>query len=833
MTEPTDCLDADTAAAYAGHALDEAERRAVELHIDCCATCRQLLSVVVLGEHTDDTSPASGAPAGLTLPRGSRIGPYEIERPLDAGGMGLVYVARDTRLQRKVALKGVREHRAGQHHELLIEATAMARLQHPNVVQVFDVLEAFAQTYFAMELVVGSSARQWLEARPRSPREILDVFLQAGDGIAAAHDAGLVHRDVKPANILVGDDGRVRITDFGIASSSSDSPETIRGTPAYMAPEVAGGLQSDEKSDQYSFALALRQALEAAGRVDARVDRVLQRALATQPAQRFPSMHALLSALRATQGRRWTRWALAAGVLVVGGVAAAFFAGRSQREAEACARPPPALAELWNASAREQVRGAFERTKVPWAADAFARVDATVQQWVEHFSRVRRQSCEATWIERHQPQAVLTAQMRCLGARFREARASLDELRVADPGVVSDPLGATWQLARLDACLEVDTPAPPEPPEHVAVREKLATLRAKNEAGRNKDALAAATELLPLALATKDPGIESEAYLRLGTSQTRTSAYELANENLKQALRLADVAGNDLARSNASMALMQNEFWQGHFEQVLFLGDLSIGATERAHDDNTLSDVLLMMGAALAERDRPDEALPRFERSLKLRLKLFGPEDRRVAAVQSALGNLRSMRGELEEGLALHRTALAATRASAGEHHPMYGRAFFNTAADLMAMRRPAEARVELEQALAVLEAAEGPAHRDVAIALCELGAAQHESGDDPAALASLERGEAMWAKVSPKHPKRGACLVSLSKVKPLQVEQLELAWSLAPKADAAFALAQALGSGARAVELAKTAQQEWSRSRLPRDLAELARVEAWLKGKP
>ena len=832
MADSTPCLDADTAAAWAARALTDAERAQVEAHIDGCASCRQLLSALALGDHTADTSPSRDATGlGLVLPRGARIGPYEIERPLDAGGMGLVYVARDTRLQRRVALKGVREHRADQHRELLQEATAMARLQHPNVVQVFDVIEAFEQTFFAMELVVGSSARQWLEARPRSSREVLEVFLQAGEGIAAAHDAGLVHRDVKPANILVGDDGRVRITDFGIASPSSDAQEKIRGTPAYMAPEVAGGLQSDDKSDQYSFALALQQALP---QVDPTLDRVLRRALSPEPAQRFPSMHALLEAIRATQRRGWARWVVAAALLLAAGVGAAYLAGRSQREAEACARPPVELVGFWNDPARDQVRAGFEKTQVPWAGDAFDRVDAAVKAWVERFSAVRRQSCEATWIDKRQSQDVLIAQMRCLTSRFREARATLDELKVADAALVSDPVGATWQPARLDACLEVDTPALPEPAEHVALRESLAAIRAKNETGKNKDALAAATELLPRALASNDRLIQAEAYLRLGVSQTRTSAYDKAGENLKQSLRLADAAGDDVARGNASVALMQSEFWQGHFDQVLFLGDLTLGATERAHDEGLLSDVLMMMGASLAERDRPDEARQHLERSLKLRQKIFGPDDRRVAAVQSALGNLRSMRGELEDGLALHRQALETMRAAVGERHPMYGRQFFNTGADLMAMQRPKEALVELSRALSVLEAAEGGSHRDVAIALCELGAAQLESGDPVAARASLERGEASWAQVSPKNPKRAACLVTLSKVEPVPLERLELAYALAPKAEAAFALAQAMTTGAkvgpRAVELARAAQTQWKASKLPRDTVELARCEAWLR---
>ncbi len=839
-TPPRACLDVDTVASYAARALGPDECAAVEEHIDQCSSCRELVSAVAQMQLSSSDAPPELAPeAGAVLPRGTRVGAYEIERPLDAGGMGLVYVATDTRLQRRVALKGVRERRAARRDELLREATAMAKLAHPNVVHVFDVIEAHGQTFLAMELVVGSSVRRWLEAEPRTAKQIVDVFVQAGRGVAAAHAAGLVHRDIKPANMLVGEDGRVRITDFGIAGSSDEgASDGVRGTPGFLAPEVVAGRPADQASDQFSFAVALERALAARGLVPKRVARVLARALAEDPAGRYPSMRALLEALEGAQRRRWSLFAAPALPLLAFGVAAAFQLGRRRSEAELCRRPLLELAGVWDAEAKAQVHAAFEKTGVPYAADAEARLVAAVDAWARRFADVRQRACEATWVERRQGADALDGQVRCLSSRAREARAAVQELRTADAALVADAIAPSWHPSRLDDCLDARTPAgKPDTPATLAVRELLAKARARAEAGRNKESLAAAAEAQPAAEAEGDASLRAEALLRLGIAQTRTSSYEKAGESLKQSLRLAEAAADDAARAQASVALMQNEFWQARYEQVGLLGDLTVGAAERAADEGLTADVLLMMGASLTERGRPAEAKPLFERSLKIRRRVFGEHDRKVAAAYAALGNLLSMDGQLAEGLELHRRALETMRAAVGEAHPQLGRQYFNTGADLMAMLEPAGALVELRAALRILEAAHGPKHRDVAFALCDLGAAQLEAGEREAAIASLERGDALWREVSPKNAKRASCVVSLSEAKPVSLERLEEAAALAPKAPARFALARALAArkgppSERALGLARDARQEWQESKLPRDKRELRRVEQWLSAR-
>ncbi len=407
------CLDDNLAVGFTGGNLPRALEARVEAHLASCRDCRALVAALAPSAQDGDDSDIVTAPrhfahgkkkhganaavtAALspTAPQGSEprrplepvvavgdtISRYVVLRRIGAGGMGVVYAAYDPQLDRKVALKllrtGIGLGEGEARARLVREAQAIAQLSHPNVVAVYDVgTTTEGEVYVAMEFVDGDTLTQWLHRWDRPWREILEVFREAGRGLAAAHGVGLLHRDFKPDNVLVGGDGRVRVTDFGLARSlvtggadEGSAPKAqpaavgvplrvtltatgaVMGTPRYMAPEQLRGQDVSAAADQFSFCVALYEALyghhpipgdtavkiveeNARAQVPAAPDRapswiwpILQRGLDPQPAKRFPSMAALIIELTPPMPspRRRTYIAVAAATaLVMGGAAAA------------------------------------------------------------------------------------------------------------------------------------------------------------------------------------------------------------------------------------------------------------------------------------------------------------------------------------------------------------------------------------------------------------------------------------------------------------------------------------------------------------------------------
>ena len=348
------------------------------------------------------------------------IGKYRLDHPLGSGGMGVVWAAFDPDLERAVALKLLRveaTEQASMRTRLLREARAMARLRHPNVVTVFDVGTDAGRDYIAMELVEGGTLDDWLRTKP-GQSAIVEALLAAGRGLAAAHNAGLVHRDFKPHNVLRASDGHIYVTDFGLArgqieegpelvpislpleepASGSqprrkrdailDSPLTqtgvLIGTPAYMAPEQFAGAMPDPKSDQFAFCVTAWQAftgerpfhgesltaIEAAARVGAAnleaelatpLRSVLVRGLDPSPAARWPDMGSLLEALAAAvqpakPKRRWLIPVLAGAVLAGGGVVIAIAASQGTERDAQCGPADKAFASVWSPERRARLK---------------------------------------------------------------------------------------------------------------------------------------------------------------------------------------------------------------------------------------------------------------------------------------------------------------------------------------------------------------------------------------------------------------------------------------------------------------------------------------------
>jgi serine/threonine protein kinase len=196
-----------------------------------------------LGSAASELRAMAAAPPAPALAPGQRVaGKYRVERVLGRGGMGVVYLARDERLGREVALKLGRAIDRGALVRLEREARLLASISHPNVVTVYEVGEADGRLFLAMEHVPGGTARTWCAADGRTPREVIALYAAAGDGLAAAHAAGLVHRDFKPDNVLVGDDGRPRVADFGIARGGDRACAETEGRSSHVSRVVQGSV---------------------------------------------------------------------------------------------------------------------------------------------------------------------------------------------------------------------------------------------------------------------------------------------------------------------------------------------------------------------------------------------------------------------------------------------------------------------------------------------------------------------------------------------------------------------------------------------------------------
>ncbi|MCH9688528.1 MAG: serine/threonine protein kinase, partial [Deltaproteobacteria bacterium] len=498
-------------------------------------TSPSLTATIAAGPDARRAVPESVGPAA----RGTEIGRYVVLGLLGRGAMGMVYAVYDPKLDRRIALKvlppdrriGADDHRA----RLLREAQALARLNHPNVVAVHDAGVVEEQIFVAMEHLEGQDLQRWQEV-PRPWPEVLRTYVQAGRGLEAVHAAGLVHRDFKPANAVLADDGRVRVLDFGLArervaqddASSSSIGSTdgdiapisegsgvsrvteagvVLGTPAYMAPEQFRAQEPDARSDQFGFCVSLYEGLygerpfegrtpgmlmqhivEGRVRDEPRGSKVprwlreaLVRGLAHVPDERWPSMTALLAVLTADRGAR--RRSLAVGALGVVTVAALGW-GVSQSRASpeptlptACTEAAARLSGLWDDEQRVAVEEALTRTRTPFAVDVASAVTVRLDRYADDWVAMVTDSCRATHVRGEQSETLLDLRTACLERRRVELGAFVGVMSEADAAVVERAVSAAMKLTPIAVCGDADrlraTVPPPDDPAAAAEVEAI------------------------------------------------------------------------------------------------------------------------------------------------------------------------------------------------------------------------------------------------------------------------------------------------------------------------------------------------------------------------
>ncbi|HEY8211994.1 MAG TPA: serine/threonine-protein kinase [Myxococcaceae bacterium] len=806
------CPPDDTIAALLEGRLAAKEAAAVHAHAAGCELCRQLIAEGARArsavfrprppsrdDATEASQPRGGAEdeegteerAGVEeredsywdvktqgpLPKGFSVGRYTVLEHLASGGMGSVYAAYDPDLDRRVALKVIATtSKIGADDlrwRLLREAQAMARLSHPNVAVVHEVGTISGQVFLAMEYVEGVTLREWLNQRARTWQEILGHFVQAGRGLAAAHAGGLVHRDFKPDNVLIGEDGRVRVVDFGLVrprenslgdrrSATLSTPltavGTLLGTPRYMAPEQMRSKTPDGRADQFSFCVALYEALyrvrpfeatslhERLQQIDRgafappppghgvpeRIGAAVRRGLNPEPARRFRAMDDLLSTLEGVLQPARGRWRLA-GAMVTLAVAAGVVAGgwALWQRRDGCAAGDARLRQAWDSA---------QRATVPLAlGPGTAALDAYATRWKVANAR----ACTEPRPRTEPAGRELAARLSCLDRALMELRGAAVALSRGDPGALAR-VGALPEPA---TCLDITATGVPAPPARKDdLLGRLAVLQARQETGATP-----VHELRALAEeAASTPAVQAQAFLALGRAEARAHPREpLAEEALHRAAATAQLAQDDATAARAWLELgalcVRSPGRTGEARRWAVYAAAAAARTARMGELGALAHQVAS-DAALAE-GRVPEALQEHRTALELLRARPVPEDPVLAAVLLAGVPLQGAAGRPQEAVA-EAAAAARIRQLALRDHPLVAEALITLSNVEAGAGSWADAERDQAHAVAILDKTLDPADLRVVRARVRLGGLRARAGAhrDAAALlgpavGELERG--------------------------------------------------------------------------------------------
>jgi tetratricopeptide (TPR) repeat protein len=743
-------------------------------------------------QRTEHTEPREDRPR---LPRGTQVDRYLVLEVLGAGGMGVVYSAYDPELDRKVAIKLLMTRgKVGTAEEerawVLREAQALARLAHPNVVAVYDVGTLDDDRVFvAMELVAGITLRAWLESAKRTWRDVVPIMAAAGAGLAAAHAVGLVHRDFKPENVIVGHDGRTRVMDFGLARLRRDgfdeqaarasdlqidvhSPLSqqltvhgaIVGTPAYLAPEIYGGHAADARSDQYAFGVALYVALFAKVPYDlaaivegtakppkppsepavpAWLQRVVLRAIAIAPADRYPSMDALLRDLAhdATPKRR---------LLVVGGalaLAAGAVAFATRAESAACTGIDQRLAGTWDATAKQAVKTAYLATKLPYAERAFAALDGALDRYSHEWVTMATSSCLATRVRREQAEDIMSLRQACLDRRLAALHSLVRELgSQPSPVLVQKADGPVYELETLDGCADIEglkrPGMAPNDPRIMLVEPQLADTSAQLITGHYMAALVQSQRLIDATDAIGYAPIQADAHRYRGAALLGVQSYEEGVGEFVLAMHKA-LASNrdDLAASMAFYAAMFDaEFLKRPAEAKIWL---DIGMSEAARVPMSDSVELMRYSAAgivSASNGDPLAAVAAHRKALEVAVRMYGQHSYPLLAAEIYLATSLDRASMFADSIEHFQHALDLATAIAGPEHPDRAILLGQLGTSYGKGGRQAEARQAFASALELLNKQYGANSPLLVITLNNFADNLNVAGDAADALEQIDR---------------------------------------------------------------------------------------------
>jgi tetratricopeptide (TPR) repeat protein/predicted Ser/Thr protein kinase len=801
------CLDADTLAGYVDGALAPEVSRHVDTHIDRCTTCREELSALIAA----GTVPGARkrAEPGLYV-AGDCIGRYRVVRQHASGGMGVILIAHDPELDREIALKLLRPE-VSDRERLQLEARAMARLAHPNVVRVYDVIDDDEELAVAMELVVGKDLGAWVRERARPWREKLQACLDAGRGLAGAHAAGLVHRDFKPENVLVADDGRVLVTDFGLASAldgdtngrrvlasaldgDTNRRRVFAGTPRYMAPELFdGAAAATAASDEFAFCVTTWEVLfgerpypgstweELSRRVrtgelapaprsavPARIRAALARGLSPDPAARFGSMTALLAALSPSRVRPWHVAVVAGGIATVTAAALLFARGDDRPSCEVTAG---ALVGAWDPAIDATIHEAFVATGHRRGAAIADLVSTRVQRYADAWRAARTEACTVTQ-NGEQSAALLDLRMQCLDRRKQEL-AALTRLFADEPdvAVLDRAPTAVDQLPRVETCdaEQAGTRAPL--PDDLGRRAKLAAVRSMHAdaeamriAGRTKHAAVLLEEVVTQAKAVDYSPLLVDAAQSLGLAYTSLSKFDEAEKLLYEALQAAEASGDHVGAATAWISLLNAV---GGQQQKRDTADVYTKAAQAKLSGFNANAALrgrfaYVLATVELGRARYKEARTLLGEARDLFAQHYGTDHASAGDVHGGLCMAHQNLGELDDALReCERSVAIHDKLSPDDPNTAFAINMY--ASVLLAKNQLDEAAAQYRRAIDIADRALGPQSLVRAISLNNIAIIHRRKGEYDKALENARASLEAFERYHPKHPQITSPLSTLA----------------------------------------------------------------------
>ncbi len=660
------------------------------------------------------------------LGRGEPVGRYIVIDKIGAGGMGVVFSAYDPELDRRVALKLLRSGTYGAPlsssaaARLQSEARAMAKLSNPHVVTVFDVGTIDDSVFIAMEYVDGQTLGTWMRSEGNQapwPR-VLEIFCAAGRGLAAAHAAGLVHRDFKPDNVMLTSSGAVKVLDFGLARSrpgptlapteaqlpADQTPpdSSVAGTPFYMAPEQHAGTATTVRSDQFSYCVALYEALyrqrpfvgerlldlalnvqdgrlrtpPKSSHVPGRIRDAVLRGLAVDPHDRHPSMSDLLAAL-APPSRARNGWRLALGAAALATVTGGLWL--RDLNLDECRQLDQPVRELWTDGHRQSFIDSIAQAQVPvpLRRDTLEAFDRFAEQWVTQ----REQACRATRVRGAQSETVMELRYHCLDTRLDSFGNAVERVEAGAQQTLFELSDLAAELPSLAPCEDVVAlRAQYPPPEDPGVRARVRQLeREIDQLGERFGESTLDQRLQRLQAVTLEatelgyPPLTSHARRVWGDQLVFAGQTEAGLALLEQALFEAQQAGATRAAAATLVSLLRARAERlSDYETALFMGRLAEATLASLPADGFLRSRLEFARArALTAAGRAEEAEPHARNSLQIRVELGHADTSHGLEAAAYLAWVLLSQDRVDEAAVLLDDVLARGRRHLGELHPV------------------------------------------------------------------------------------------------------------------------------------------------------------------